>query len=128
MRILHLAILVLKICFEASSRIIIFSCCLYVTNGGQFSSIQTLGFFYLMLSILIMFHTMFNRSPICSWENWIGKEYSLIYFLVIHILKVLSLIPLIASLLLHPWIMLQFYRILEKVWSMTTFKTHLRKI
>ena len=72
MRVLHLVTLVLKICFEATSRIIIFSCCLYVTNGGQFSSIQTLGFFYLMLAILTIFHTIFNRSRVYSWENWIG--------------------------------------------------------
>lgn len=71
---IHLVTLVAKICFEATSKIIIFSCCLYVTNDGQFSSIKTLGFFYLMLAILIVFHTIFNRNKGFCWENLIGKE------------------------------------------------------
>jgi len=72
MQAIHLIILVLKIFFEATSRIIIFSCCLYVTNEGQFSSLKTLGFFYLKLAILMIFHFIFNRTAIFSVENLIG--------------------------------------------------------
>ena len=87
MRVLHLVTLVMKICFEATSRIIIFSCCLYVTNGGQFSSIKTLEFFYLMLTILIIFHVIFNRSTLYSWKNVLGKRY--LYTKLWHISNIL---------------------------------------
>ena len=70
----HNGILLLKIVLEANARIMIFSCFLYVINGGQFSTYITVGFFYILTTVLIFFHGIFNRNRGFTFENCVGKK------------------------------------------------------
>ena len=70
-----IAVLILKTMFDATSRILIFSIWMYVSNQGQFSSMSTLTGFYILVVVLVMFNLVFSRRlDLKSFSFWTGKK------------------------------------------------------
>merc|ERR1711894_278014 len=62
----------LKTIFAATSRVLLFSAWLYVTNNGEFSSIRTLVSYYLTGLVLVIFNFFLNkRRPSFTSSYWI---------------------------------------------------------
>ena len=71
---INIMTLILKTVLDAISRLLIFSIFLYVFNEGQFSSTFTMMAFYLLFSILVLFHLWFDRrGDMKSFAYWIGS-------------------------------------------------------
>ena len=58
---------------DSSSRVLIFSTWLYVTNGGQFSSLKTLVAYYVVFAIVFIFNVFFSERKYFSATFWIGN-------------------------------------------------------
>ena len=68
-----LVVLVLKIVFDSASRIVLFSCWLYVYNDGQFSTWIVFFAYYLVVIFLLIFNLIFNDTrEFSSMTYWIG--------------------------------------------------------
>ena len=72
--------------FDATSRILIFSIWMYVSNHGQFSSMSTLTGFYILVALLVVFNLVFSRRlDLKSFSFWTGgktsKYLKIFYFL-----------------------------------------------
>ena len=68
-----IAVLILKTMFDATSRILIFSIWMYVSNQGQFSSMSTLTGFYILVAVLVVFNLVFSRRlDLKSFSFWTG--------------------------------------------------------
>ena len=68
-----LVVLVLKIVFDSASRIVLFSCWLYIYNEGQFSTWIVFIAYYLVVSLLFIFNLIFNDTrDFSSLTYWIG--------------------------------------------------------
>ena len=69
-------ILILRTIMDSSSRVLIFSTWLYVTNDGRFSSLKTLLAYYLVFTIIFIFNIVFSESRnFFSATFWIGIIY-----------------------------------------------------
>ena len=74
-----LSILVLKIMFDAVSRVVIFSCWLYSCFGGTFNPYICLIGYYGFFAVLFFFNLIFNRYlEIKTTKFWIGTVYFLL--------------------------------------------------
>ena len=72
----HFAIFLLKVVFDASSRLIIFGAWMFTFNSWVFSTNLTVAYFYGMLALMIMVNVRFcylEKERIWSLRNLIGK-------------------------------------------------------
>ena len=66
-------ILILKILLDIILRVLIFSCWMFVTQGGNFSPLNSIYAFYIFFLILCVFNIVFNSSrDMKSGMYWIG--------------------------------------------------------
>ena len=70
-----MVLLLMKIIFDSASRIIFFSCIIYVFHDGQFSSLWSSCAFYFMVILQIAVNVVFNKQkPSLSPTYLIGKR------------------------------------------------------
>ena len=74
---INICILLMKLVLDAVSRILLFSTWLYVTNSGQFCSLKTVTFYYIVFVILFIYNIIFswNTDTFKSAKFWIGKSH-----------------------------------------------------
>ena len=89
-------VLILKIILDCTSRILIFSSWLYVSNDGNFCTMKTFAAFYIVFGILVVFNVVVNSMDGCknllSITFWIGDYTHLIFFLLFSLWLFLGII------------------------------------
>ena len=70
--------MIAKILCDSCGRLIVFSTCMYYIGSGNFSTLNTLLWFYSMVAALIIFYSIFNENHIFSIGNIIGDDTSII--------------------------------------------------
>ena len=70
----HYAIQILRIIFDASARIIIFSCFMFTYNSGIFHPLMTLCGYYATFGLLLIFNLALSRNRnVHTISFWLGK-------------------------------------------------------
>lgn len=73
----HYGIQILRIFFDASSRIIIFSCFMFTYNDGIFHPLMTLAGYYTTFGILLIFNMALSRNRnVGTISYWLGRSES----------------------------------------------------
>ena len=71
----HFAVFLLKVVFDAGSRLIIFGAWMFTYNSWVFSTYLTVAYFYGMLAFMLMANTTFcyiDKENIWSLRNLFG--------------------------------------------------------
>ena len=72
----HFAIFLLKVVFDASSRLIIFGAWMFTFNSWVFSTNLTVAYFYGMLALMMAINVIFchrEKEKLLSLRNLIGN-------------------------------------------------------
>ena len=73
---IHIGCLVFKIFNDCVGKSLLAFSFLYSVNNGKFSTLWTLGTFYCITAIMMVFHTIFSNVPpseLRSLRHWIGE-------------------------------------------------------
>ena len=74
---LHVACLVFKILNDCVGKSLLGFCFIYSVGHGKFSTLLTLGTFYSITAIMMLFHAVFSNAPtseLRSLRHWIGEK------------------------------------------------------